>query len=162
MVQVRGKGDEYKAVNKIRFNKHPKRQNNDIVAAMYAMYQTGKSLAKIAIEYRRTRQAVYDVFKTRGYELRKKKIYPEIIVDGIKFTPSHKKGYWRATSREKNIFLHSYVWRKNGGVIPEKYGVHHKDGDFSNNVISNLECLPIVEISRRFSNPMGKNQYTNK
>jgi hypothetical protein len=29
--------DDFKPANKIRYNKHPKRRNNDLVAAMYAM-----------------------------------------------------------------------------------------------------------------------------
>lgn len=149
-----------KSVNEIRYNRHKKRQNNDLVAAMYAMYLTGVSLAGIGKVYRRSRQAVYDVFRTRGYPLRSKKRYPEMIVDGIKFTPSHRGGYWRSTSRDRNVFLHTYVWEKANGPVPAGCGIHHRNGDKGDNRIENLEMLPITEISRRYSNPEGKNQYT--
>lgn len=32
---------DFKPVNKIRYNKHPRRRNNGLVAAMYAMYLKG-------------------------------------------------------------------------------------------------------------------------
>jgi hypothetical protein len=62
---------DFKPANKILYNKHPRRKNNDLVAAMYAMYLRGPkrrpmSLAEIARIYRKTRQAVYDVFRSRG------------------------------------------------------------------------------------------------
>ncbi len=149
-----------KLVNEIRYNKHILRKNHEQVAAMYAMYLTGKSLAQVGESYRRTRQAVYDVFRTRGYPLRSKKKYPEMTVNGIKFTPSHRGGYWRATSRKKNLFLHTYIWEKHHSPVPAGHGIHHINLDKSDNRIENLECLPISEISRRFSNPEGINQYS--
>jgi hypothetical protein len=38
--------------------------------------------------------------------------------------------------------LHRDVWEFYNGPIPKGWHVHHKDGDPSNNDISNLECLP--------------------
>jgi len=33
------------------------------------------------------------------------------------------------------------VWRHAHGPIPAGYHVHHKDGDFTNNALENLECV---------------------
>lgn len=57
--------------NEIRFNRHRKRKNNDIVAAMYAMYESGKSCSQIGDVYGGiSKQSVTSVFRTRGYSLR--------------------------------------------------------------------------------------------
>lgn len=66
---------ENRPVNVIRYNKHRNRKNNDIVAAMYAMYLMGPeghpcTLEEIGRYYKRSRQAIHDVFKSRGYKLR--------------------------------------------------------------------------------------------
>ncbi len=67
---------DFKPVNTIRYNKHPRRKNNEIIAAMYAMYSTPgedgrpRSIEAVAKVYRKTRQAVYDMFRSRGYKLR--------------------------------------------------------------------------------------------
>src|ERR687885_19480 len=55
------------------------RKNNDAVLAMYEVYLSGKSLQYIAeVMYRGkfTRQALYDVFRARGYKLRSKPLKP--------------------------------------------------------------------------------------
>ncbi len=85
-----------KPVNQVKFNKHPKRKNNEIVAAMYAMYQMGKSLAEVGVFYHKTRQAVYDMFRSRGYPLRSKQFKGLQILEGIRFTEM-KGGYLRGT-----------------------------------------------------------------
>lgn len=41
--------------------------------------------------------------------------------------------------------MHRYVWLKERGPIPEKYHVHHIDGDKSNNKIENLTLLHTSE-----------------
>ena len=74
-----------KLANKLRFTKYPKRKNNDLVAAMYAMYETGKSLANIAVVYKRSRQSIYDVFKSRHYSLRSKQLKGRQVVDGHQY-----------------------------------------------------------------------------
>jgi len=47
-------------------------------------------------------------------------------------------------SREKvngERLLHRQVWVKHNGNIPKGYEIHHKDGDWKNNKIDNLECV---------------------
>ena len=106
---------DFKPVNKIRYNQHPKRQNNDLVDAMYAMYSTPgedgrfRSIEAVAKVYRRTRQAVYDLLRSRGYELRSKRLDGLQVLDGIRFTKT-KGGYLRGTYNGRRILMHTYVW----------------------------------------------------
>ena len=58
---------------------------------------------------------------------------------GFKFTRDEKTGYYlNSTIRMR---MHRFVWLCENGAIPEGYDIHHKDGDKSNNDISNLELL---------------------
>lgn len=136
-----------------------RRKNNDLVAAMYALYLTGKSLATVAKIYRKSRQSVYGQFKARGYKLRSKIKLPFKIIDGIKFTPSHKGGYWRATQRDKSLLLSHFLYSKHISPVPKGYGIHHKDLDKNNFAIDNLELLTIAEISSKYSPHL--NQFTS-
>jgi len=150
-------------VNRLRFNKHPLRKNNDIVAAMYAMYLRGPdakpcSLAQIARYYHKTRQAIYDVFRSRGYNLRSKRLSGLTVVDGFRFT-LFKGGYLRGTVRGRRQLLHHYIWEKERGKVPRGFVLHHKDNDPANNVIGNLELVPKRETPKRF-NPEHRNQYS--
>ena len=147
-----------RTANHIRYNKHSKRKNNDIVAAMYAMYQTGRSLADIALVYKRSRQAVYDVFKSRNYSLRSKQLKGLQIIDGFKFTET-KGGYLRGTVNGERILMHQYIWKKYHGEIPEGSVIHHKDNNPANNKIENLELIRKEDMSIVF-NPKGNNQYS--
>ena len=47
--------------------------------------------------------------------------------------------------------MHRYVWIKERGKIPEKYHVHHIDGDKSNNKIENLTLMHISDHTRLHS-----------
>lgn len=58
---------------------------------------------------------------------------------GLKFTRDEKTGYYLNSTLK--IRMHRYVWVCENGDIPEGYHIHHKDGDKSNNDISNLELL---------------------
>lgn len=147
-----------RSVNKVLYNKHRNRKNNDIVAAMYAMYQTGKSLEKIARVYRKTRQAVYDVFKSRGYKLRSKEMRGLTVVDGHNFTVT-KGGYLRGTVGGKRMLLHYYVWQKEHGPIEGDFVIHHKDNNPGNNLLSNLELVARCDMQKCF-NPTGRNQFS--
>ena len=44
--------------------------------------------------------------------------------------------------------LHRQVWVRHNGPIPEGYEIHHKDGDWRNNAIENLECVDGREHAR--------------
>jgi len=151
---------EFKLPNKVLYNKHKNRKNNDLVAAMYAMYKTGKSLESIGKVYKISRQAVYDLFRSRGYELRSKKMLGLTIIDGIKFTVM-AGGYLRGTIPGRRITIQKYVWEKMNGPVPTGFVIHYIDGNKLNNSILNLELVPKSEMSKVF-NPNGNNQYTKK
>lgn len=149
--------DEFRLANEVRFNKHKKRKNNDVVAAMYAMYCLPRSLEQIAKAYRRTRQAVYDVFRTRGYPLRSKQLKGLQVFDGIRFTLT-KGGHLRGTIGKRRILMHHYVWLKAGNEFLPDHVLWHKDRNPCNNSIENLELIPKNMMSKYF-NPKGNNQH---
>lgn len=145
--------------NKVRLNRHRKRKNNDLVAAMYAMYKTGRSLDQIASVYGKTRQAVYDVFRTRGYTLRSK------ASAGLYFTTCYgvkwyktKGGYLRGTVDGRRTTLHREVWERSFGSVPTTHVIRFKDGDPTKCTLSNLELVEKSKMAVTF-NPTGKNQY---
>lgn len=145
--------------NEIRFNKHLKRKNNDLVAAMYAMYKTGKSLKDIGIVYGRTRQCIYDVFRTRKYQLRSKELKGLQILNGINFTLT-KRGYLRGSVNGVRVLMHRYVWETMRSPIPPGHDIHHLNRNRQDNRIENLELLSKSEHSRKYST--GHNQFTKK
>jgi hypothetical protein len=148
-----------KVANPIKYNKHRKRKNNDVVAAMYAMYQAGKSLEEIGAVYKRTRQSVYTLFKTREYELRSKQFRGLQVLDGIRFTLT-KGGYLRGTFNGKRMLMHHYVWLKHTGQKIEKgWNIHHKDENKENNSFENLELLTVSEHTKKYSPHL--NQFTS-
>lgn len=59
--------------------------------------------------------------------------------------------HWR-TCRARAVKL----WEETNGIIPPGYHIHHKDGDYTNNDISNLECLPPGEHYLRHTNPVPR------
>lgn len=143
---------------KIRLNGHPLRQNNYQVAEMYDAYQDGMSLATIAKLYGRTRQAVYDVFRTRGYKLRSKKRKGLTQRFGIDFTLDGH-GVLRGTKDGKRVYLHRLVWEEANGPLPSQHVLTFRDGDRTNVALENLELVPMDMMSRRF-NPSGRNQHS--
>jgi len=48
--------------------------------------------------------------------------------------------------------LHRVIWEDHNGKIPWDCIIHHKDGDSSNNDISNLECVKARDHLRTFHN----------
>jgi hypothetical protein len=60
--------------------------------------------------------------------------------------------YFTGWFNSKKIRLHTYKYEKEVGEIPKGYHIHHKDGNPSNNEISNLECLsPKEHTDRHFT-----------
>lgn len=149
-----------KGVNPVLYNKHRKRKNHEIVAAMYAMYCLPKSLEEIGKVYRKSRQGVYDLFKSRGYKLRSKEMKGLQILDGKKFTLS-SGGYLRGTINKKRVLMHYYVWEKKHGQVPKDHCLYHKDKNKENNKLSNLALIHKSKMSAVF-NPNGYNQHTKK
>lgn len=151
---------EEKAANPVRYNLHPKRRNNDRVAAMYALYETGVSLKKVATVYGVTRQAAYDVFRTRKYPLRTKPLKDLTVVDGHRFSRAID-GYLRGTIAGRRVDLHRYVYEKKFGKVPDGCVLYHSDGDKLNNALSNLRVVKKKDMPATF-NPGRHNQHTRK
>ncbi len=142
-----------------RVNKHPQRKNNGIVADMYALYQEGKSLAQVGAIFHKTRQTVYDVFRSRGYPLRSKQFKDLQVLDGIRFT-SMKGGYLRGTHPDgRRILMHHYVWEKKNGPIPRGYIVRIVSGNRKDCRLTNLEIMTLSEWNRKYCPHL--NQFTS-
>lgn len=151
--------DELKLPNKVRYNKHPRRKNNDRVAAMYAMYASGKSLADVGEAYGVTRQSMYQVFYRRGYEMRSKPKRFLTIVDGIPWT-WHDKGGMRGTLPDgRRVLLHHYIWEKANGPVPKGFSIVFVNGNKRDVRIENLHMLSVAEVSSIMSPHL--NQFTS-
>ena len=59
--------------------------------------------------------------------------------------PNAKRSSDRNYYQKCGKFLHHYVWEKYNGVRKKGYQIHHKDGNFANNSIENLEEITIKE-----------------
>lgn len=74
---------------------------------------------------------------------------PEIRTESVVFNgytynrypDSPRLALRRYYQRTGGYNLHRAVWEYHNGPIPDGYHVHHKDGNYDNNDISNLECL---------------------
>jgi hypothetical protein len=115
------------------------------------LYNQGFSCSDIGKMLGASRQAVWEKMLHAKVETRKKKIFPYIIYDGIKFTKS-EYGYYRATNRDKHISLQRYKWEKEVGKIPKGWDIHHKDRDKANNSLENLECLSKANHTKKHHN----------
>ena len=75
----------------------------------------------------------------------------------------HTSGYFRFNPTRKqrregqsSLQFHRVYWEHFRGPIPEGHEIHHRDGDKGNNVISNLECLPLGEHKRLHGPEAGR------
>lgn len=116
------------------------------VLAMYALYQEGLSLSQVAELFGVSRQAAYDLFKTRNLPLRSKTFKPTIEFNGRLYS-ERSHGYWAATEGDRRL-LHRDVWEFHSGPIPVGCDIHHIDENKGNNDPSNLECLPKPDHTR--------------
>lgn len=69
-----------------------------------------------------------------------------IVYDGIKWhrypsAPGKSDQRYYISGKGR---LHRYIYEKEHGKIPPRWCVHHKDGDWNNNDISNLEAMPLT------------------
>ena len=68
---------------------------------------------------------------------------------GEKFWLQTTGRYYQSGDKTKaERLLHRRVWAERNGDIPDGYAVHHKDGDWKNNDIANLEIMPSQEHMR--------------
>ena len=68
-----------------------------------------------------------------------------VIYQGEKFHLQTTKRYYQSGRRDAQVrSLHRRIWTDHNGPIPDGCEVHHKDNDWTNNVIDNLECLPML------------------
>lgn len=121
-------------------------QRNARASAMYAEYQTGLSLAKVAGHWNVTRQAVYSLFAGRGWKLRTRTLRPTVTYRGDTFSPD-PDGYYRRTSGGR-AWLHHVVWECHFGPIPHGHHIHHRDENKANNAIENLQLVTPAEHGR--------------
>lgn len=129
-----------------------------VVDAMYGDYQQHKSLSKTAALYRRTRQALWAIFRRNGKAMEPLKRAEKVIWNDRAFTPS-KGGYLRETTGEREP-LHHAIWKAARGPIPSGYQVTFKNVDERDVRLENLACMPIADVTRLHSS--GHNQFTRR
>lgn len=116
---------------------------------LIALYEYGYSCSEIGKIYGVSRQSVWEALNIRGVKFRETALLPVVTYNGLKFTISKTTRYYRQTnSRKKHVSLHCYIWECEVGPIPKGYDIHHEDFDRTNNVLSNLRCLPKAEHTR--------------
>jgi hypothetical protein len=83
--------------------------------------------------------------------------YPDteaIEYGGYVFTRRPGKKYFECNKWDKERkrqwtdSLHRAIWRNTYGEIPDRHDIHHKDEDYNNNAIENLECIPKSDHAR--------------
>jgi hypothetical protein len=126
------------------------KEGEDTARRMYALYQSGMSMADVAAEFGVTRQTVFMRFKRRGWETRP--LYsnrqPSEVFNGVVYSFHPGIGYMRATTGARQL-LHRAVWEHhNQRPVPDGWDVHHIDGNRLNNEPSNLQAMPKDEHAR--------------
>lgn len=137
------------------------------VARLAADYARVGSLEKVGALHGRTRQSVYQIFKTHGVVRNARRdAKPFLMHAGRKFTLD-EQGYYRETAgrgRAKavagvEIVLHRVLWTEERGPIPRGHWVVFRDHNRLNCVIENLLCLPRSQAQSHMST--GRNQFNN-
>lgn len=101
-----------------------------------------------------------NTIRTLSFEELKNCNESEFYFDGLYFKKDYR-GYFRCWTKHKGLRLHRYVWEKENGQIPEGYEIHHRDGNKSNNHISNLELLTAKEHSQKHVDEFNRNKKKN-
>lgn len=117
-----------------------------VIAAMYADYQRGLSLAQVGHAYGRTRQSIYDTFKSHGLPCRPRRFKDKIVYAGRSYTPG-KDDYFRLTFGDRH-HLHRRMWEDVYGPVPDGHQVYFRNGDNADCRLANLDCAPIEEVTR--------------
>ena len=60
--------------------------------------------------------------------------------------PQHRNYYWKHDrNNAAPVSLHRQIYEDTYGEIPPNHVVHHRDGNYLNNAIENLECITQAE-----------------
>lgn len=125
-------------------------RRDEQACAMYERYKDGLSLAEVGAEFGRSRQAVFGLFKSRGWDLRPRPdLNHPVKYNGLTYTVRNT-GYYGCTTGKRQL-LHRDVWEAERGPIPDGWDIHHRNGDKRDNRVENLECLPKADHTRFYS-----------
>jgi hypothetical protein len=131
----------------------PSSKNPEIASKYWELYQQGFSLQEVGKAFGVTRQAVWDLLRNHGYELRQKKELPFIEYEGRRY--SLYRGHYACRQKGKTFFLHRTVWEQHNGSVPKDCFIIHISGDKSDNRIENLECVESLEWSKNRGQKSG-------
>ena len=129
----------------------------NIVDAMYQDYLRLHSLTQVGAKYGRSRQSVYDLFRSHGLKCYAKNWQPRIVHGGRVFTPG-KGGYYRATTGNR-IALHHQLWLDAGHTIPAGWQISFKDGDQTNFALDNLFCASLIKVTFYHQRRLGTRKF---
>lgn len=119
----------------------------DIVRQMFRDYQRLGSLARVARIYKRSRQAMWEIFKAHGLKMNERQFHAVILFGGKKWTPGKNGTYRETGERSRPQLLHRAIWEAcNGCSVPAGWQVTFKDGDNTNISTKNLVALPMNEV----------------
>lgn len=72
-----------------------------------------------------------------------------VVYKGEKFWLQSSGRYYQSGRKDApERLLHRRIWQDIFGFVPAGYHVHHKNGDWTDNALSNLECLLASEHQR--------------
>lgn len=119
----------------------------ECVEFMHKDYKRVGSLSRVVKFYRRTRQAMWDIFKRHRLPMNERKFGARIVFDGRTWT--YGKDGFRETGRRNGAqLLHRAIWEKRTGrKIPSGYQVTFRNGDDADFSSRNLVCLPASEVT---------------
>jgi hypothetical protein len=125
------------------------------VDKMFCDYERLKSVAKVGALYGRTRQAMWDIFKSRDLPLQKKVFKKKVWHNGVAYSMHY--GYLCATSIERTP-LHHVIWIKANGSIPRGHKLVFNDGNRQNFSLENIVCLTAADQVRHSNALAARNR----
>ena len=116
------------------------RKRNTELEFIVELYNSGVSIVKISEQTGKSKQAIYNILKTRGVPLRKERPDADeiILYNGKKY--SWSKDCWRCTVGNR-MSLTRRIWEDNFGPIPNNHKIYFVDGNRYNVDPSNLACM---------------------
>ena len=89
----------------------------------------------------------HDIFNYLEYKdgwLYWKETLSNRAVKGSKVISMNDLGYVRVGFKKKRYYAHRLIWELFNGPIPIGYEIDHIDGNPTNNLIKNLQCVPHI------------------